>query len=608
MKRPFTARGLIFTLFIFTLLLLGIWLRTWQLSTVPIALTYDDLDYVTNGWSFAKTGKDLTSQTSWWRPRPLEIGAITSEIGPHWHFITGLVDWNNPVIGARLPVVLIGFLTVGLFGYLSWLLIQNKHIVIISTIFLLVTPWAVLISRSPIDATFGIFWQLMGLVSVLKIIKTKTVQKEIFWLFIAILSYGLAFYSYHAYKFSILVTVWWMFFYWWWQFLSFRKIQRRKIFVISCLTIFLTVCTAIFFISTNHGAIGSRKLELIFFNSEYLSKQVNLDRLVAIDRPWTSFFFNKAEVVVEHGADHLVKVINPEYLFLHSGDSSVANSFYDAGYLYLVFLPLIIIGLLWFWKVKRPEFWFLIGLTISSLLPVLIQTSFSAVLRSGMFFLFLILFASIGFFYLLKSRSTTHKILAFIIGCILIIQVIFFGQWYFWVYPIKLADAQNVSDRVLAGYLNLVNLEKTPATIIANDHRRSWFRTFAFYNNYFDKDKLLDLQAKMTDQSKLNEIQAGTLLFSESCSATLSAQKTLIMTPMYVDTCGKPAPIDSKNQTISVLSSPSDNRSYFYVFNDIVCNDYDGVPFVNINNHSQLQPEKLSRMEFCQTWVRKEVR
>lgn len=607
MKRPITFQGFVFTGFVVCLIILGVWLRTWQLGAVPIAINYDDLDYVANGWSFAKTGQDLLSQTKWWQPKPLQTGAFTSELGPHWHMLTGLFDWQDPVLGARLSNVIFGFLSVGLLGYLSWILFHKKALAVITAIFFLVTPWAVMISRSPIDATVGIFWQLLGLVSVIQVVKQSFSKKMVAWSIVSLASYVMAFYSYHAYKFSVLFSIWWIFLYWVWNYLTVSNIKKSTLLIIACIVLVSSTIGVVFFLSAQKGAVGGRQQELIFFNQDLLSSQVNTDRRDAIDHTLASAFINKPLVITEHWIEQFFKAVNPEYLFLHSGDSSVANSFYDFGYLYVVFLPLIVIGTFWTWNVKRTEFWFLMGLTFVSLMPVLIQTNFSAVLRAGMYFLFLTLFASIGFFVLFSSKSNLFRCISFGAGIILLIQVVWFGHWYFWVYPIKLADSQTVADRVLAGYLSKLPDDSDSAIVIA-ENPRSWYRTFAFYTGLFDRNKIHEITATMSEKSLSDEMRSQLILMTESCSSTQSAQGAVVISPELLEKCGRPFAKTIENQLISVLSSPSDNRAYFYVFNDQVCDKFSGVPFVNIKNHSQLQPEKMSREEFCQTWVRKEVK
>ncbi len=181
--------------------------RFWQLSARPMGVIYDDLDYVTNGWSFAKTGQDLHQQTSWWKLQPIKTGAFTSEIGAQWHMPTGLVDWDNPVFGARVTSAVAGLATTILIGIAMALLFRRRDIATVTTSFLLITPWAIILSRSPIDATIGIFWQSLGLVAFLLLIRAKHKKQLLFALVLAICSYTAAFYSYHAYKFSVLVTI-----------------------------------------------------------------------------------------------------------------------------------------------------------------------------------------------------------------------------------------------------------------------------------------------------------------------------------------------------------------------------------------------------------------
>lgn len=136
------------------IIIIGAFLRFWQLGSIPSGATNDEVTYIYNAYSISITSKDVAgnflplSFNFFNSFSPLPIYIMSPFVG-----ILGL-----SLFTARLPFALIGIAGIFLL-FLIAKNITNNHYVALSTAFVLsVSPWHLQFSRVSYDGGLALFF------------------------------------------------------------------------------------------------------------------------------------------------------------------------------------------------------------------------------------------------------------------------------------------------------------------------------------------------------------------------------------------------------------------------------------------------------------------
>lgn len=180
-------------------LLLGLFLRFWQLGSIPPGLDWDEVSNAYNGYSILKTGQDEFGQFMpiLFRAYDAYVPGVLIYLNSLSVFVFGL---NN--FAARLPNAFLGTLTIlGVYLFVREAF-KNKGLAILAALFLAISPWHVFYSRINVFATTPVFFVVWSAYFFIKSLENRKwlVGFSVFSA-LAILSY------YSAYIFVPLFTV-----------------------------------------------------------------------------------------------------------------------------------------------------------------------------------------------------------------------------------------------------------------------------------------------------------------------------------------------------------------------------------------------------------------
>lgn len=404
---------------------IGVFLRLWKLNEVPISLFGDEIDVGLQANSILTTGKDYFGNIYPVMFRSFSEYRYPMQLYMDVPFIN-IFGLNE--IGVRLPSVIMGFASLILFYFLIKELFDKK-LAVVTTIFLIYSPWHFNFSRQANDAGILLPFIIAGTLFFIKGLKTYK------YLIFSALCFSLSFY---AYAISAVFTPIFAF--------ILIAIYRKKVFKYSFKKLFLAGLIGIIillpFINFSLKGTTSRRFSHISSISE--------DRLmqeVVSKRRWsnsflTRAFYNKRTIAFENIFKNYTKSFSMSFLF-SEGDPNMRQSIEGFGQLYHYDLVLIAIGL---WSIifllardekGREKYLLLITwLLVAPLSSALTDDGGTHASRLILMLPPLIFISAFGFVSMAKiTKNMKGKLLIGIFALIMIVNITRFVHRYFVIWP-----------------------------------------------------------------------------------------------------------------------------------------------------------------------------
>ena len=176
------------------IILFAIFIRCYQLGTVPAGLINDEADIGYDAYSILHTGRDqwntflpLTSFKGFGDNRPVLYA---------YFVIPSIAIFGATPLGIRFPSAVFGILSVIAIYFLVKKLF-NERIGLVVSLLLAISPWAIGLSRVGIESNVALFFLLLGIYIL------TNIKKSVYYLFIAIFCFVLTLYTYTAYTLFI---------------------------------------------------------------------------------------------------------------------------------------------------------------------------------------------------------------------------------------------------------------------------------------------------------------------------------------------------------------------------------------------------------------------
>ena len=176
------------------IVLLGGFLRIYNLSRSPPSLNWDEVAWGYNAYSISKTLKDEYGKVLPIFTRSFDEYKSTL---PLYLMIPSIKVFGLNEFGVRFPSALMGTLTIVLIFLLARQIFKDERIALVSSFVFAIEPWAVHLSRVYCDANEALFFLLLGLLLFLYSKKRHRLLP------FSILSFMLSMYTYNANKLLI---------------------------------------------------------------------------------------------------------------------------------------------------------------------------------------------------------------------------------------------------------------------------------------------------------------------------------------------------------------------------------------------------------------------
>lgn len=504
------------------LVALAIVIRYFQLGSIPPGMSHDELDFVDNGYSLVRTGRDIYGDSLHLTVGRRGIVVLPALLSGTFTGIFGLSQF-----WAKFPAALLGILDAVLIYAVSFQLFRHRRAAFWTGLAFTLSPWAILLSRSMFDPTVCLFLFLTAIFVLLRARRLSVVLAGFFLLTLGLWSYYGALFFYLPLFFLFV-------------FFKRSTLKTRGLYLA---LILLVIGLLIYYLGTL-PAVG-RSGELLFQNLPDISAQVIFDRSYSTSSPLINqIFINKASVFFHRLAGNYLEAFNPRMLFV-DGDPNRQFGMWGRGELVFWELPLIFLGIYWaFIKYRRSAAKLLAILLIAPLTTALSTQIFAT--RSLLLFPALLLFSGIGF---ARIFSLSRKITLIFIGLYLLSAASGLHQ-YFYRYPVYAAAQWFDYEMLLSKYLTKMS---APAVILTPENRPLFYQYY-FYTHPDPRN----VQSALADASAVSPIRFQNIDFLPGCQRPSTVSGVLVI--------HKDCYPDPTRAVGTIKTGDKSDRVFWYIF------------------------------------------
>ncbi len=454
------------------IILIAGFLRLYKLGSYP-AFNADEAALGYNAYSLIKTGMDEHGN-KW----PIHFQSFNDyKPGGYVYIILpfikifGLNEWS-----VRIPSAILGIATVYVLYLLVKILIEDRRVALMASMFLAISPWHIHFSRGGWEVNVATFFIITGVYLFLKFVQKKIWMNLLF----SLLSFGVSLYLYHSARLIAPLLGIGLLIIFWRDLNIFKNIKKYFMYF----SLFLLFMSPLI-IDFTKGAVGSRVAGVGLFADSGPLSRIEEQRTEHGDfkslpaKIIHNKLINYGLAFFENWSEHYHGL----FLFL-SGDDIQRNKVPETGQMYLFDIPLLIIG---FWqlakKLKKSSskfilFWLVIAPTAAALT---FQSPHA--LRGQNMVIPLVIISAMGFSYLVSLLIKKNFLLG--IWLLVIVMMWQFARYehMYWVHMSKeYPYSSQYGVKELVGYLQ--NTDKKYKDIVITDRYDQPYILYLFYTKY----------------------------------------------------------------------------------------------------------------------------
>jgi 4-amino-4-deoxy-L-arabinose transferase-like glycosyltransferase len=465
----------------------ALFLRVYQLTSVPPSLSWDEVAVGYNGYTIANYARD-----EYGKFMPLTFRSFGDDKSPIHVYVTAMIVkiFGLSDFSIRFGPAVFGVLSVWMIYLLLNEMYKSKLLGLIGALLLSISPFNLQFSRFNHEASFALFFYFTGLWLWFKGVRDG------FWLPFSIIAFGLCMLSYHSSKVVVPLTLGLL------GIFYVKNIIRYKFYAIVCVLLVIGFGMLYFF---NPDLLGlARAKQTTISVSEIEKLQIYSD--VKGGKTW--FSMNDAERVARTwlaGQRYLV-FFQPEFLYL-KGDSNLRFSTQSVGQFYRIDLVFLLIGVISLIFSRKKQSYLLLLLTVIAPIPAAITGGLSEIGHSGrgLFIMLWIMVAAFGmysFFRYLGSRGLIAGL-----GIIIVMWYGYLFSQYLFVYHVSYAENSAIEWQYgMKEIVSYVEAHPEYSTVYVTDIRSQPYIFFLNYLKYPLYDYLREVEFNPTEKRSHNNV------------------------------------------------------------------------------------------------------
>lgn len=355
----FIKKNLLTFVLLLLILTFSLFLRLYNLSSVPNGLHIDEASLGYNGYSLLLTGKDENNNKL-----PLYIDMFGDNRPSGYHYLTiipikffGLTEFST-----RLPGALFGAFMILPMFFLTQILFKNKLVSLVSAVFTAIAPWSVVLSRASAETIVALFLILSGYALFIFGLK----KRRSTYLLIGVVLLVLSFFFYHTPRVFVPILIFATVFYLFPVWKSFAQKQKAYL-ILALLIISFISFSLVFLLKGGTGRFGQVN---IFGYPEVklvMEEQIREDGAMKLPVLVTRTFHNKIVNYSLGLASNYLQYFSGSFLFIDGG-RPLWYKVPSMGLIYLVELPFILVGV--FYLLSSKDLYHKLPLIWLALAPV----------------------------------------------------------------------------------------------------------------------------------------------------------------------------------------------------------------------------------------------
>jgi 4-amino-4-deoxy-L-arabinose transferase-like glycosyltransferase len=452
------------------ILLIGIFLRFYNLGNLPNAYSPDELSQGYTAYSILQTGHDEWGNSNWFNLRsfgdykpPIQTLLMIPSVK-----IFGLTPF-----AVRFPNAFFSIFTIVLTYLIAQKLFKNKNISLLSSLFISLSPWALPMSRIALEANLVIF--IVSLAVYLYLLASEYQKNSLFIL--SGLFFGLSLFTYHSAKiFTPLLLI---------LLIIFQKTYKQpKKFILPLIT-FSIFLLANFWL--NSQIKSTRTADIAIFNPtdnwSYVSNSQFEITQNGLPYIFTKVFYNKITYLYETFTSSYLSYFSPQFLLTQGAGETTYGMIPGYGVLGLIPTLGLLFCLILLLQKKIPKdtkniiFLFLIIL-LPPAVAAIAKGSYSAN-RVSLMMPFIQVLSAAGLFLFIKSLPKKYQNISIISSLLLFFAFssIFIARYFF-------QANQILSEGMLYGHKEANNYIKShPTSQIIYSRKLSEPQAYATFFN-----------------------------------------------------------------------------------------------------------------------------
>lgn len=402
------------TFVLILIILLATFLRLYKLNSNPPSLYWDEVSLGYNAFGILTEGTDEHGERF-----PLARFIAFGDYKPPGYIYSivpfmaafGVNEWS-----VRLPSALSGIAMVFVTYLLTKKITQNEYISLVASFLLTISPWSLQLSRAAFEAHLAALFSVLGIYTFLKI------KDRGWWIIVSVIFFVLAFYTFNANR--ILSPLLLIFL----SVLHLRHLLKEiRWFIIGVLIGTLLLLPSVSYLQSRESRL--RFHEVTIFTSLDIVKKANERIERSGNTWWAKLIHNRRVYFAQEFLHHYIDHFKGHYLFI-KGDANPRLSIQDVGQLYVFELPLIILGLYWFFRTRKKESLLLIGWMLIAPIPAATARETPHMLRTASMLPTFQIFAAAGG-YLLWNLLLSRKKVVFWSICTVFLLISLGNMYYY---------------------------------------------------------------------------------------------------------------------------------------------------------------------------------
>jgi hypothetical protein len=327
-------------------------LRIWKIDVVPFGFTPDEASFGYDAYSIIHTGRD-----QWGQYLPIILKSFGDFKPPLYSYlaIPSIAFLGLNVFSTRLPNAILGTLAVvaTFFMIHEWMVAEKasaakektgkdfydfKYLPLISSFFLAVNSWHVMLSRGAFESALTVFFMPVGIYLFLKFLNSKNVWFGV----LSSLSFGLNLFSYHSARLAtpLILTV---------LVILFRKelfIKEKSYFAYRLIfpaIIFLLFLGLSLYTLTIGGLKRAEDINIFAGSVQQASEERFPYVYQGLPDSVAKIFVNKFVISFRRFFSNYSQYFSPKFLFIDGPSEATYGMIPGIGVLYLFEFPLLLV-------------------------------------------------------------------------------------------------------------------------------------------------------------------------------------------------------------------------------------------------------------------------
>jgi hypothetical protein len=553
---------------------IGLILRVAYLNEVPPGIANDEANIILNAQSLLHTGQNIPGVVTG------AIGSFSGEFeaGIHSEISSYLLIPLVWLSNFSWPLIKLSFVFFSLgIAVLNYLIVKkliNKDAGLLAFLLSAINPWLIFFARSGYESLLSSFFYLTAIYLGISF-KGWKVFYSLFFLLLGFFCYFSA--KTLMFPLGLIILGYAVLF-------NFKQSLKPLLLLNLMLAIFIIVYAPIL----AKSPAGARFQEL---TTNSVQDSVNTNRRASVSFPLANLFENKLVEDLKIRVNASLGEFSLNYLFLDGQpESSPSLHLPQHGFMYLIDLPLILLGLLFLVKYQEKTLVVFLSLLLTTLVPNFLNLQGTTyTIRTVILFPLLIMLSAVGTYYFL---SILPKKTRFHFGVLLsTVYLLFFGNFlytYFGRLPIDKNEGWFLADRVLVKYLSLQDPSRK-IMIVPPAPKFLAYRYLLYGNQYKSTQQIIEINQKLAQK----DYRFSNITITEDCPKQIDEKITLIFDPSY----------KCNQEKQDEIASPKDGRIQYFIVNDTLCESLVNQKYPLIKDINDLNIESLGKEQFCQKFI-----